>query len=344
MNKNELNDSDVLQEIFELPKEWVKALYSIEYCLTKHSISKENNEEKRKKKEKWLQKWEEGIIAHLSVKLEDKNISLVCDDIALQEYLRKLNSESTQKSHAYLIIIEALFFKPYYPLDKTDTDKESEKREFNYRLDTDYLSSFSVELNIDKQLLSRFKNRFRRSYMIVSGKEEKMVMVSVASGIAIAITGGLMAPQIVLAFAAEGTYGAAAISSGLAALGGGVIATGGMLGGVTVLVTTGGILGVAGGAVIGALVANSPALAAIIAAKLEVYYKEVLLPILKDPETARSILRGQESFISKLTEQLDKSPKITPDDKKAIKTLIKAIKVLQKGVARNRRALLEYYA
>jgi hypothetical protein len=345
MKNNELSNTDALQEIFELPKEWAKALFSIEYCLTKQSISKENDDEKKRSKEKWLQKWEKWTVGHFSAKLKDKNFSLVCDDVALQEYLRKLNFETKQRSHAYLVIIEALFFRPYYMLDPMDdTDKEFSKSKLSYRLDINYLSSLSIELNIDKQLLTSFQNRFKKSYMILSGKAQTMLWFGVAAGIAIAISAGTLAPEIALAFSAPGLYGAAAISSGLAALGGGAVAAGGagMLGGITVLVTTGGILGVAGGAGIGALAAGSPAIAAIIAAKLEVYYKEVLLPILKDPEKARRILRGQESFIRTLNDQLEKSPNITNEDKKVFKALQKAIEVLQRGLDRNRKALLKY--
>lgn len=344
MEKKGLSNDDILQDIFELPTEWTKALFSLEYCLTKHSISKETDEKKKRLKERWLQDWEKWTVRHFSAKLQDTNFSLVCDDLALQEYLRLLNFQSKQRSHAYLIIIEALFFRPYYLLDtQNDTDNEPSNSKLSYRLDINYLSTLSIELNIDKQLLTSFQNRFKKSYMILSGKATTMLWFGVAAGVAIAITGGVLAPEIALAFSAPGLYGAAAISSGLAALGGGAIAAGGagMLGGITVLVTTGGILGVAGGAGIGALAASSPAIAAIIAAKLEVYYKEVLLPILKDPEKARSILRGQESFISVLNEQLDKSPNLTAADKKAIKLLQKSIEVLQRSLDRNRRALLK---
>lgn len=345
MKQNDFTNTNVLQEIFELPNEWTKALYSIEYCLTKHSISKEKNEEKKNEKMKWLQQWEEGIVNHYAKSLIDNNFSLVCDDVALQEYLRRINSNSEQKAHAYLVIIEALFFRPYYPLEsKNITEKESVKRRLSYNIDIDYLSSLSKELNIDKRLLKSFQNRFNRAFIEVSGKLVSILVFAISAGVAIAITGGLLAPQIAILFATAGLSGAAAISSGLAALGGGAIAAGGagMAGGITVLVATGGILGVVGGGGIGVLVANSPELACIIAAKLEVYFSEVLLPILKDPETARNILRGQEKFIRLLNDQLEKSHNISDAEKKAFKTLQKAIKILQLGLGRNRKTLLKY--
>jgi len=213
-------------------------------------------------------------------------------------------------------------------------------------LDIDYLSSLSQELNINKQLINRFQKRFKRSYMFLSGKATTVIICAVVAGVAIAVTAGVMAPSVALLFAAPGLYGAVAISSGLAAIGGGAVAIGGagMLGGITVLVTTGGILGVVGGAGIGALVASSPALATIIAAKLEVYFREVLLPIINDPDKARNILRGQEAFIKTLNEQLEQSSSIPDSDKKAIKLLQKAIKVLQRGLDRNRNALLKFNA
>mgnify|MGYP001164779587 CR=1 FL=1 len=342
MNKEGLLDNDVLKNIFELPKEWAKALYSIEYCLTKHSIVTETDNNKRLLKQNWLQLWEEGIITLYNTIEEDSGFSLVRDDLALQDFLRELNSLSTQKSHLYMIIIESLFFTPFYELNHLHPKGVKLK----YRLDINYLSYLLKEFNIDIQLLKSFQNRFKKSYMALSGKDKTILIFALVSGIAIAVTGGMLAPHIALLFAAEGLSGAAAISSGLAVLGGGAVAIGGsgMLGGITVLVTAGGIVGVAGGAAVGVLVANSSELATFIAAKLEVYFREVLLPILQDPDKAISIIRGQESFIRSLNEQLEKSPNITDAEKKAIKVLQKTIVILQRGLDRNRKALIKYNA
>lgn len=343
MKHDEFSNEDVLREIFELPEDWAKALYSIEYCLTKHSISNETNADKKRIKQKWLQNWEEGICSQFNSRNEDKEFSLVCDDAALKEYLKNLNSDTTQRSHAYLIVIESLLFVPYYDL-KTRAENGQSSSKVKYSLDVDYLSGLIEDLNIDKKMLERFRKKFFKSWMVLSDQASTIITIAVASGVALALTAGLLAPQIALLFAASGLTGAAAISSGLAALGGGAVATGGfgMLGGITVLVSAGGILGIAGGTAIGALAANSPTLASLIAAKLEVYFRDVVLPILHDPDTARRILRGQESFIIALNKQLELSPNVTDADRKAIKLIEKIIKILQKGLNRNRKALLDY--
>lgn len=214
----------------------------------------------------------------------------------------------------------------------------------NYRLDIDFLSSFTREIGVDKELLNRFKRRFANSSLALSGKMATMAIIGVASGIVIAVTAGIAAPAVALLFAAEGLTGAAAISSGLAALGGGAIAAGGtgMLGGIVVLVTSGGILGVTGGATVAALVAQSPQLALLMASKLEVYFREVLLPILKDTNLAKKLLREQESFIQQLNTKLESGHVPSGDKEKYIRNLKKAIEILQKALNRNRKALIDY--
>lgn len=343
MKKNEQNEGLTLEELFDLPIEWVKALYSIEYCLTQNSINIERNSEKKLEKQKWLQNWERGVLAQF--KKVDENFSLICDNLALCEYLGVVKRSSQQKSHAYLVVIESLFFVPYSPLDTSNTIAfEMGKTILNYRLDIDFLSSFTREIGVDKELLNRFKRRFANSSLALSGKMATMAIIGVASGIVIAVTAGIAAPAVALLFAAEGLTGAAAISSGLAALGGGAIAAGGtgMLGGIVVLVTSGGILGVTGGATVAALVAQSPQLALLMASKLEVYFREVLLPILKDTNLAKKLLREQELFIQQLNTKLESGHVPSGDKEKYIRNLKKAIEILQKALNRNRKALIDY--
>ncbi len=339
------DDADILKDIFELPMEWVMGLYSIEYCLTKHSISKETNDEKRLAKEEWLQLWKISTTNHFRAKTNDNEFTLICDDIALQEYLRKLNKKTKQKSYSYLVIIESMFFRPYYDLGlEINKDADSPSFNFRYKLDTDYLSIFTRAMGIDNKLLDRFTPRFKKAYMAISGKGTVVAISAILSGLLIAVSAGALAPEIAVLFSAAGLSGAAAISSGLAALGGGAIAIGGygMAGGITVLVASGGILGIAGGAGVGALVASSPNVAIFLASKLEVYFREVLLPLLNDPGAAKKILKGQSSFIDTLSDMLNEKSAIPDTDKKVIKTLMKAIKFLQAGLQRNRNTLIKY--
>lgn len=343
MGNQERTYTDVLQDIFNLPKEWAKALFSIEYCLTAHSISKDSNDKKRRLKSKWLQNWEKSIDNQFNTTPSDQPFSLIRNELALKEFLKQLSRDTEQKSHAYSIIIEALFFAPYFPLAlSSKADDKNSKIKLKYKTDIDYLASFASILNIDRDLLKMFQKRFTKAYMSISGKKQVALLTGLAAGVLIVISAGMMAPKVILMCAAPGLTGAAAISSGLATLGGGAIAAGGtgMMGGTVVLVTTGGILGVAGGTTVGALAASSPAVAAILAAKLEVYFR-VVIDILKDKEKARSIIRGQESFIKTLLDQLEKDPKLAEKDRQKYKALKKAIKFMQRARTRNENALLK---
>lgn len=351
MADSNLRDSDVLREIFELPMEWVKALYSMEYCLTKHSTDDERNDEKRLYKEKWLDRWEDNVTQHFRDLTHDEEYSLICDDIALQEYIRVLSQNATQKSYSYLIIIESLFFRPFYEFEVNDPGSSDQAVSMNqsslrlrYKLDIEYLKMFTRAMNIDDEILDTFKQRFRKAYMAISGQNKFIAIAAIVSGIAIAVTAGLASPAVAVLAAGPGLYGAAAISHGLAVIGGGAIAIGGygMAGGIAVLVASGGILGIVGGAGVGLMLSSSPKMAVFLASKLEVFFREVLINILEDKQSAEEVLNGQSAFIDSINKLLNERLANPNPDRKKIKHIIKVLEYLIRGLARNRKYLMDH--
>ncbi len=341
MEEKEIETVDNLQEIFQLPNEWIKALYSIEYCITKHSILRDKNAEKRQMKLKWLDEWKNLVLRPLNKGSNICKTTLITDDIELQQYLSNLCSKTSHLSHSYLIILEAFFFRPFFQLNKENQNTNSNKfNKLSYRVNTEYINIFSRALGIDDEILNLYKKRFKKAYMNISGKSTTIAISAIVSGIVIALTAGAAAPEIAVLFAAQGLTGAAAISSGLAAIGGGALVAGGtgMAGGITVLVSTGGILGIAGGTAVGTLVANSPNATLLMASKLDVFVKEVVIPKLKDPETQKQILKALISFISSVDQKLNQltlDPKRNSKKIRALKLSLKYLNNCLKSVRKS---------
>lgn len=200
-------------------------------------------------------------------------------------------------------------------------------------------------LSINESDIDSFIKSYDKAVDGLTGKKMKIAGGVIIGTVILVITAGYGAPAIAAKFAPAGLYGAAAVSSGMAALGGGAIATGGLgiPGGMAVIVGGGALVGAGVGATAGAganaIMKASGKFALTEAAKLEVVMKEILLTKQKDVRFVQELIREQRMAISNLEDELLKMKLERKDQKEEIKNLEEAISYLKKALIRSQNLI-----
>ena len=287
------------------------------------------------KKEQWLDKY----ISNLNLFLEKETgsndnankVILAADKI--KEAIKFEASKSESNTWKYLILLECTLFTPYFPFTEEDKKKNTYRGltiSKNVRMEV--LKRISGWLNLDFDLVEKFLNQYEKITKKMTGYWNK-VFIGVGAGLVAAILAVFTAGSSIAAFfAAEGLYGAAAISSGLAALGGGAVAAGGfgIVGGIRVL--TGGsiLLGSGAGATLAmALATSSPEGLMRETAKLFVVLKEIVLAEQHDMVRAQEIIGSVVDKIAELKKEITNLKILQEQNKEKIKNLEKSIKYLE---------------
>lgn len=329
-----------------LTQEQTRILFSYQYQLTMEDIKCEADIQKRKLKNKWLDRWQESCESFLknqSGKDISLNCNLITDFSSLKNEVQKISTGMKVITPLYLILMETTFFTPYYPLkggkSKTFKDlKVSSKKDIQMKLE-----EFAKSLGIDKSIIEKYNSSLQKSLKGISGFWTKLLWGSLIGAIAIAVSGGFAAPAVGALFAGGELVGAAAALAGLAALGGGAVAAGGLgiAGGIAVVVGGGAILGAGAGAGIGTLLSASPDFAITQAAKLEVVMKEITLNVQKDIRFAQEMIKQQRNATRLLEDELLDLKKDQSKNKEKISNLQKSIKYIRSALERNENNFIE---
>lgn len=272
-NLYERIDVDMNVDRLSLTLEQTEILYNIEYYKILNDIEKtsvpRNTDAIKIIKESWLNEWKEYISSGFSSFLELDNVKLHWYE--KDELFEKIKENSPEKTWFRLILLEAMLFEPYYPLEVEETRKGKKRPSRKYKNIQGMFSGYSKNEGdkflesffIDEYYEEGYIKRLRKTYNSVLLELNEVLKgilktVSITALITVttvttagAFSGPIAAALVGTKFA--GLSGAALTSASLAYIGGGAIAYGGagMVGGTVAIVGGGAILGAGVGAGIG---------------------------------------------------------------------------------------------
>ncbi len=296
------NDKPIFNfKMFKLDKIQSQILHSLQLEKIKYDILYIKNEEEKKEKIDWCNKWKKNILSKLN---ESENYFITNEE----ELYEKLNKTFQNDDKFYLIAIELYVFKPYYMF--SEDDKKIKK----YKITSDYFENIfkikqnCLSINSIDNIIKTYNNYNKN---VLQNKTKKFIIGACATTTITLITGGLgwmFAPQIAIALAGEsvaGLSGAALTSASLAFVGGGSLAAGGlgMAGGTAILTGGGALIGLASSsATTIATVLNSNANINILdeCSKVLTFSKLILADKLKDYTSIKTLKKSIDEAIAKL--------------------------------------------
>lgn len=310
---------------FGLTLEQTEILYNIELLKVRNDIEQTwdlfNTEGIKALKREWLSEWQKYMETGFQgfMQMEGAKLHWYTET----ELERRIRNNRPNDVWFRLVLLEAMLFKPYYPLsvEKDKNDKAVPSKKYN-RLNFDkgkgdaYLNKqFAEKICADK-----FIKRLRKCYddaIWELNETLKTLLTSLSitaiTTLVVAITAGMFAPAIAVALVGSnfaGLSGAALTSACLAYLGGGAIAAGGagMAGGTMAIVGGGAILGIGAGAGAGGIVGmasmNSKQATIAQSARLIVVTREIFLNDEHDIAYSNSILEKYVRNIADLEKSL----------------------------------------
>lgn len=312
--------------IFCLTQEQTRYLFSLEKLLVQNDIVNSKIEKRIQFEKQWLQKWKEAVEKGMSV--EGTTVKLIDSRHELIEALKKSLNESKDKIWYHLIILEAVIFRAYYPLD-SDDDKEYGK--LSYASQTEYLKEFISSVGYDSpDMVKRYETSYEKSLNIAMGKIPKtLTIVTLLTG---TLSIPLMIPLVsaIVGVSSMSLSGAAMAHAWVAAIGGGVALTGGIgtASGITSVICGGILLGIGNN---GSFLSNvddiskkTPGLVLSQAVKLNVVLQEIILKEQNNIELARHMTERYKILIGELNKKL----KMLQLEQKPDKTEMKNIKMV----------------
>lgn len=198
-----------------------------------------------------------------------------------------------------------------------------------------HLKGIAVTLGFDSNDVDRLRRSIDRTHDALTHKWRNLGFFVAGGMIVGAVTLGAATPAIAgfVGTTAFGWSGAAALTSGMAAIGG--LIGGGMAAGPVVLVGGGLLLGLAGGATAGqGYQFASAKQISVEAVKLEVVLKEIILQQ-QDTAVVLEILERQRTTIQAYQVEIDRLRVDTQDNQQRINELEKAVQILEKALKRN---------
>lgn len=306
--------------------EQIQILHSLEKNILEHDIESTKNLNAQKTKELWKKEWIKKILATMNVAYDDRNNYFLNET----EIINKVN-ENTQDYWPYLIIMEAILFKPYFPIYNDKSDKKLKKLTFKEcYLENNFVN---IQTLIKKEDIQELKREYKKSLSTILESNKKITIGAVGTVATAVITGGLgfaFAPAIATTIVGEGAAGlsgAALVSYSLAAIGGGSLAAGGLgMAGGTMIITGGGaLIGALGGTGVSAtstiklLSQNGYVLNE--CTKLLTFSKIILVKKFNDYDAVYKIYKRIDERIVEIHNSLDSFLKNNTD--KEVKTKIK---------------------
>ena len=356
-------------------------LYNLEFYKTLNDIQATkvpiNNESIKCLKQDWLDKWKEYISKGFSsfLQIEDAKLHWYTE----QELIHEIERNEPQNTWFRLVLLEAMLFEPFYPLDIEKDKKGNEVPSKKYKdlqnpingykknSGDDFIDLFFAGDYYKKGYIKRLRKCY--SKVVLEMKEVlKGILIggAITAGIALITiaTAGALAPAIAVTLVGSnfaGLSGAALTSACLAYLGGGAIAVGGagMAGGTIAIVGGGAVLGIGAGLGVGGAVGAAGILGKqntiLQSAKLLVSVREIFLNDEHDVEYSNSIY---EQYVQNIME-IEKGVvelKLQADvangkEKKELKAKIKnaeesveAMKIARKSLLKFKSSFEEGYA
>lgn len=288
-------------------------------------------------KKVWVENYQKNLNEFIKKEYkgeEDQELSIITDATFLhQEIINEFKSNNTS-TWRYLIMLECILFTPYFPLDEKE-QKKFKGLKMSKESRDESLKKIASWMQIDFDFIDKVQNQYQKAARKMTGYYNK-VLIGIGAGLVAALlvvaTAG---SSIVAMFAAEGLYGAAAISSGLAALGGGAVAAGGfgITGGIAVLVGGGVLLGSGAGASVAMTLATAEPYGIMAeSAKLFVVLKEIVIGEQHDTRRAQEIILSIMDKISKMKAEILNLKRQQEENKQKIKNLEKSIEYLEKFI------------
>lgn len=263
-------------EKFGLTLEQTEILYNIEFFKALNDISKTviplGGERIVQLKNEWVNEWRDGM--EKGFRGFTGRPDAVLHWYNKKELLERIAANNPTQVWFRLVLLEAMLFKPYYPLSLEEDRKGNKIPSRKYRELQNPVAGYK-KAEGDKFFESFFDGpyyrpgyvrRLRRCYdKVLKELNEVLKMALTALGItavvtvAAVVTAGMLAGPIAVALVGSnfaGLSGAALTSACLAYIGGGAIAAGGagILGGTVTIVGGGALLGVGVGAGVGGAV------------------------------------------------------------------------------------------
>ena len=314
-------------KMFNFNKEQSKILYSLELEKIKYDILHIRNNDEKKEKINWCNRWKKNILDNLN----ESEDFLITNG---QELYNELNNEFKNDDKFYLVVMELYLFKPYYQFSK---DEEKVKK---YKLNSNYFKDIFIVrqkcLNIkDLENIIKTYNNYNKN--VLQNRTKKLIIGASATTTITLITGGLgwvFAPKIAIAIASgsvTGLSGAALTNASLAFVGGGSIAAGGfgMAGGTAILTGGGALIGLASSsATTIATVLNSDTNINILdeCSKILTFSKLILADKLKDYKSIKTLKKSIDDTIKILeTYNTSKNTKIIKINIKYLSRCSKAL-------------------
>lgn len=236
-------------QCLSLSYDQMRVLYSVEELILQDDIQTTKKDEIKSAKKKWEQGWKDRILGDLPLALDEKNCFFM-EEAAVAGYLQTCPNDSWE----FLLALEAMLFKPYYPIYGNDEDNVFKDLKCNSK----YLTERFPEIQdcFSKKDIDSLRKTYKKATSTITGSKKSIMVGAVGTTAVVLASGGLaftFAPAIATALvgeAAAGLSGAALVSYSLAAIGGGSLAAGGlgMVGGTAIITGGGALLGMLGGA------------------------------------------------------------------------------------------------
>ena len=183
--------------------EQLRILYSLEYLILKDDIYVTKKLEDKAVKAAWKQRWQKSILESLPV------VNPRPGDFFLQENEIRKYMESQQESPwQYLLAMEALLFKPYYPIFQNDEDKKLKK----LKLQSEYLTKRfpTIQNIVSGEDIAELDKAHKRAGAVITGSTRNIVIGAVSTTAVVIASGGLafaFAPAIATALVGEAAAG-----------------------------------------------------------------------------------------------------------------------------------------
>ncbi len=334
------NQGREMLSMFGLTAEQTRILFSIQHLLVQEDIEKSKDSKEMKKI--WLDEWASGIEAYFrNIAMDTRNVFL--SKMEVVDAIADECEKSSNRSWYYLVILEAVLFRPYIPLNE-DSNKNKEYSKLKYKKQNEYIKTLVVRNDImEIGFVDSFEKTYIKSFKAILGKKfrfglniaKAMAAASVDAAAAKIFTGPVAVATFGSNFAA--LSGEALEGACLAMAGNGAIPAGGtgMARGILSIVGGGALLETAAdGTTVGItanLIASASKLSLMQSAKLEVFFKEIVVFLLEDIERAQAIMKEYNNQISNLSNELARLKLEEKSNKKRIKNLKKSIEYMEKA-------------
>lgn len=365
-------DMDIQMDKLGLSLEQTKILYNIEYYKTLNDIERTNipitGEGIKELKTAWIQEWTSFISNGFESFTQVLGAEMQW--YSMDELQQCIANQNPNEPWYRLILLEAMLFEPYYPLEMEKDKKGNDIPSKKYKHLNNPINGFKKgegDRFLNEQFTGKYceqgyVKRLRKSYdkrMNELNEVLKTVITSLSITALITIvavaTAGAFAGPIAVALVGSnfaGLSGAALTSACLAYLGGGAIAAGGagMLGGTIAIVGGGAALGIGVGTGVGGTVASVGLLGKkntiMQSAKLLTSVREIFLNDEHDVEFSNSVYEQYLQNIAEIEKglidlRLEKDV-AKGEEKKVIAETIKKAEESVKAMKVARKSMLKY--